>query len=234
MTPKLSKIIIALLAEKLNKKESTIKKDISLLRTQYSKSTPNAVAQIYARENNKTVWRHLSQEDRDSMPNLKLEKPVTIKVKTKKTKSLKPRILKYETSEYFINEHIKEINRAYNANCFTSVFILSRKVVENLIIDILKNKYPKDINLYYNSAKRRNKDFSVVLESIYSKRNDFPLDGKKIVERLVALAKPLKKDTNDKTHSWYHIVTRSEEINNLKLQEIIELIIKLEQNVGIK
>jgi stalled ribosome alternative rescue factor ArfA len=53
-----------------------------------------------------------------------------------------------------------------------------------LIIGILKAKYPADRDLYFDTPKRRNQDFSVVLDNLFRKRNEFDDEGKEAIERL--------------------------------------------------
>jgi len=64
------------------------------------------------------------------------------------------------------------------------------------------------------------------------KKDDFGSENK-AVERLCYLAKVLKDDANNKTHSWYYLVENKKEIENLNLRAIIEIIKKLEKVVGI-
>jgi hypothetical protein len=146
-------------------------------------------------------------------------------------------LIKYETDDPFRKGHIDEINRAYTCRCYTSVFILCRKVIENMIIDILKKKFPprekQNKELYFDINKRRFKDFGVILDNFYAKRNEFDLD-KKIVERIVSLAKPFKKEANDKAHSWFHLVRKRKEIDDIDIQGIIDLIRKLEESLDNK
>lgn len=147
------------------------------------------------------------------------------------------KIVQYDTDSHFIKGHIDEINRAYNAKCYTSVFILSRKVVENLIIDILKKKFPEGIRenkeLYFNISQSRLKDFGDILKNLRSKKDDFGTENK-AVEKLCDLASALKDNANNKTHSWYHLVERQSEIDDLNLTAIFELVKKLEQVVGLR
>lgn len=146
-------------------------------------------------------------------------------------------IIDYDSDNHFIKGHVAEINRAYNARCYTSVFILSRKVIENLIIDILKKKFPEKTlankELYFDTGQRRYRDFDVILKNFNSKRDSFGTDNK-AVSRLCSLAGAFKNDANDKTHSWYHLVENKSEIEKLSLEAIFELIKSLEVNVGIR
>lgn len=236
---KLNPKILTILSKKTGKAEITIRKDISLLKRKHPSCTSNAVAQIYASHFNFSVMQKLDAEDKKTLPHIDVEKS-TIKIKQKSIKKRETinNLIIYDTKEYFINEHIKEINRAFSKGCYTCTNLLARKIIENLLIDILKKKYPPTtkINkeLYYDIDKRRMKDFSVILENLYKKRNDFDLDNKKIIERINSLVKRIKDDANDKTHSWFYIVKSKNEIIDLDFQTIIELIKKLELSVGIR
>lgn len=236
---KLNPKIIAWLSKKTSKKESTIRKDISLLRRDNTSCTLNAVAQIYARQHGISVLNKLDKEDKASLPNIKVkENKITIHKKRLRKREKIVKIIDYDTGDHFKKGHIQEINRAYTKGCYTAVNILARKIIENLIIDILRKKFPPNTKankeLYYDTTKRRFKDFSVILNNLYKKRNEFELDDKNIVERLVSMAKKVKADANDKTHSWFYLVIRRREMEDLGIQTIIELIKKLEKSVGIK
>ncbi len=235
----LNREIINLLAKKLELDPKTIKKNIYLLQKDYPNLTKNAVAQIYARKNSLSIFRKLDKEDKASLPSVEmLPEKIILKTKNKNNKSHMRIILEYETSDYFINGHIKELNKAYTHDCFTAVFILFRKIIENLIIDILRKKYPENGSkenkeLYFDITQNRFKDFSVILRNFYDKRNEFGSKNKAI-ERLYNLIKPLKDDVNDKTHSWYHLVEKEQEVKNLNSRQIIEIIKELEKTVGIR
>lgn len=229
----LSKEILKILSKKLGKSENTIRVEISRLRTSKFHGTPlNSVAHIYAQKHGTTVFQKLSKEEKAAIPNHEIIKNAP-KIQAKKAVKKEPtfELLKYESDNHFIKGHLKEINRAYNSKCFTSVFILARKIIENLIIDLLVNKFPPkklaNKELYFDISRNRYKDFSVILENLKSKKNDFGIQ-KTIVERLYSKAKALKDDANDKTHSWYHLVEGQKEIDDLHLQTIIELIKQLQ------
>lgn len=231
---KLSKEILKILSEKLEKPESSIRVEISKLRTSKFHGAPlNSVAQIYAQMNKTTVYQKLSKDEKAAIPPHELVKNrPKVEVKNIKKRESTFEFLKYETTDHFIKGHFNEINRAYNNKCYTSVFILARKIVEYFIIDILMTKYPEtslpNKEIYYDISRGRFRDFSVILTNLLSKKNDFGTK-KTIVERLHAKAKALKDDANDKTHSLYHLVEGKEEIDKLNLQTIIELIKQLQK-----
>lgn len=168
----------------------------------------------------KTVWQKLSSEDKSLMPNVDIAKIKIVlpsKASKKKAKLVKT-IIKYDTNDYFKQGHIDEINRAYTNNCYTSVFILSRKVIENLIIEILTKKFPPTTRenkaLYYDIAQKRFKDFSVILKNLFDKRHEFDPKHVKTIEALYKQALKFKDEANDATHSWYHLVEKERDIDD--------------------
>lgn len=236
---KLNPDIIAYLSKKTGKKESTIRKNISLLRRDFASCTLNAVAHIYAMKLGISILQKLDKEDKKTLPYIETKKnKITIEKKQPRKSKKIIKIIDYDTEDYFKEAHIQEVNKAYTKGLYTSANILIRKIIENLIIDILRKKFPpntkENTELYYDVNQRRYKDFSIILDNLHKKRNEFELDNKKIVERLVSLAKKIKEDANDKTHSWFYLVRSKKEIDDLDIQTIIELIKKLEYSVGIR
>jgi hypothetical protein len=178
--------------------------------------------------------KFLTDDERNVLPNIeKAPRKIVIPNKNRPKKPSDKIILTYDSSDRFVVGHIKEINRAYTHSCYTSVFIIVRKLLENLIVNILKEKYPKKIDLFFDTSQGRNKDFSVVLESLFKKRTDFGME-QLAVKRLHDLAKDFKDNSNNKTHSLYHLVRNSKEIDQLQIQDIFDLVMKIEKVVGIR
>lgn len=226
--PRLSPQVLEFLHKKLKKSFSTIRSDISKLRRVYQTSTLNAVAQIYAEQYGKSVRRLISKEDKLTIPSIKIEKVSTLKSKKGvKIREQTKEIIQFYTTDHFLRKHIAEINRAYTKHCYTCVFVLTRKVLENLIIAIVKAKYPADRDLYFDIPKGRNQDFSVVLDNLFKKRNEFDDNRKKAIERLHQKVKPFKNDANDKVHSLYHIVESPREVDDWNLDTIMALITEI-------
>jgi len=232
--------IVRNLVDKLHIREATIKKDIYLLAKNYPQCTKNALAQIYAQKRGVSIFPKLDREDRATLPAVTevvreriTAKKGRIKSQEKKVKAL----FDYETSDYWKRGHIDELNRAYTYGCYTSVFILARKIVENMIIDILKKKFPenkkRNKELYFNISQKRFQDFGIILGNLLKKKDSFGTNNS-AVKRLYDLSIPFKSDSNDKTHSWFHLVRDVREISALQLGMIIELIKTLEKTVGLR
>ena len=235
----LDKGILEYLANKTGKAPKTIKNRLAILHRKYQKCTMNAVAQIFSLENGFSIIKKLKKDDKATLPNLEIEPQCKIKVKKTSKKKKNPDFIVYDSKDYFIRGHIKELNNAYANDRFTSAFILIRKIIENLLIDILRKRFPESSNsrnkeLYYNIRQNRLHDFSVIIDNIYKRRNDFGIEGESIIRRINGLIKKLKKNTNDKVHSWFHLVEKKSEFEDISVHQIIELIIKLETIVGLR
>ena len=234
--PKLKPEILRKITEKTGLKERTIRKEISFLRRKYPRCTLNAIAQLYATQHGFSIMQKLSKEDKETLPNLEIEKTV-VKMKRKKIKEKEKilELIKYETNDYFQKGYIKEVNRAYTEKCYTSAYILSRKVVENLILDIIRTKFPQNTlvnkELYYDVHRKRYKDFEIILKTFYDKRHEFNVNSIKPIERLYEKAKNFKDRANDTTHSWFYLVTKKKEIDDLDIQSMIILIKHIEKEI---
>lgn len=226
--PRLSPEVLYFLHERLGKSVNTVRSDISRLKRDYPQATLNAIAQIYAEQHGESVRRLINKEDKLTIPNVKIEPAPSLKrKKTIASREGLKQIIQFETTDYFLKKHIAEINRAYTKHCYTCVFVLTRKVLENLIVGILKAKYPAERQLYFDIPRARNQDFSVALDNLFKKRTDFDHDRKEAIERLHQKLKPFKNDANDKVHSLYHIVETSKEIDDWNLDTIMALITRI-------
>jgi len=237
MARKLNPEIIKKIKQKTGLEESTIRKNISLLGRKYSRLSANARAQIYALENGTSVRQKLTPEEKDSLPHLEIEKPIKItRTDSKKRKKKKiSEFVKYETSKPFIKAHIIETNKACSAGCYTATFILCRKILENLLTDIIRKKFPQNkkpnVELHFDTAKGRTRDFSEILGNLRKKAKNFGPD-KSLLLRILNRANTFRDDANNKTHSWYHIVRSKQELEDAHFQDIIDMIKDLEDNLS--
>jgi hypothetical protein len=226
--PQLNPEVLTFLHEKLGKSISTIRSDLSRLKRDYPTSSLNAVAQIYAEKHGESVRRLIGKADKLLIPVAPVVKQTVVRRRDKLGAIEKKRtIIQFVTDDIFLKKHIDEINRAYNKNCYTCVFVLTRKVFENLIVRILKARFPTNPELHLDIANNRNQDFSVVLDNLYRNRSAFDGDKQKAIERLHQKLKPFKNDANDKVHSLYHIVENAKEVEDWNLDTVIGLITEI-------
>jgi hypothetical protein len=227
------------LIKTLNFTKGSLSVRISEIKNDYPQLTPAAAAQILSKRKGKSIMRLLDDDDKKAlasvgpMPASPVRMIVRNNGKQSRRKPLTP-ILAFSASDPFIKRHIDEINGTYHASCCTATFILCRKVMENLMVQILRTKFPsaKERMLYEDSVSRRSLDFSVVLDNLYKNRTQFSVTTSKAIERIKQRATPFKNDANDKAHSLFHIASRRE-IEQTNVQEIFDLITVVMKEVGL-
>lgn len=219
--------------------KGTIAARISEIKYDYPQLTPAAAAQVLAKRKKKSIMRFLNDEDKKTLSTtgtaVAVAPMTTRNSSTKGGKRTPPKpILVFSSPDPFIERHITEINGTYHAACYTATFMLCRKVMENLIVQILKKKFPaaKHRNMYEDPISRRSLDFSVVLDNFYKSRTKFSISTSSAVERIKQRATPFKNDANDKAHSLFHIASKSE-IEAANTQEIFDLITIVMREVGL-
>lgn len=231
---KLDPRIFKILKEKTKKsmKETSIRPSISYIRQKYPFLTLNAAAEVFAKERGFNVTGYLTDEDRQTLTHLQF-KPVQT-IKTTNAQRKKEIIVSYETKNKWLTSLIDEINRSYTFGCYTACFVLSRKLLENLLIhNIIRKKYPSkllsDREIYYDIHRKRYHDFSRILVNLKNRSSDFGPD-QNVVDRFCQLCDGYKETANEMTHSLYHIA-KKKEITDKNIQDIVDLIIQVEKNL---
>jgi len=142
-------------------------------------------------------------------------------------------LIQIEFKEIFYRELKGEINKCYKLGAFTAVFILARKLIENLLIDILRLKFPinkENLGIYYRADKKRFNDFAVLLENLKDKKDEFNIDKDK-VEEFLKLVKPFRPSANSNAHSLI-IRGKKEEIDSYQIERMAGLLIRLKQSIS--
>ena len=149
------------------------------------------------------------------------------------TKGQLSKLINIDFSDIFYNELRDEINGAYNMGLFTSVMLLSRKLFENHIIDILRVKYPPcvagNLELYFMTNEGRFQNFTTLLKNIEDRKSDFTVDEHVIAE-IISLIKPFRKSANLNAHSII-IVSNEKGILDFQIPRISALLSKLHSNI---
>jgi hypothetical protein len=220
--------ILAYLVKKTGKKSKSVRNALSGLHQRYSGLTMNQVAQIYAMQHSISVRSKLTPEEKRTFPNLDIQKPTTIvkKIPKNSRKRQVTQFIRYETTNPFIKAHVDEVNKCYTFGGYTAAFILCRKIIENMLTDIIRKKYPSEVNLYFDASRGRTRDFSEIIKNMRSKAIDFGPD-KKLLERALTKADQFKDDANDKAHSWFHIVKSTRELDETHVQDIVDMLAQL-------
>ena len=129
------------LKRKLNGKisETTIRPAISRIRSKNPSLTLNVAAEVFAKRYELSVQRFFNDKDREVLKTTRID---VVKAKKIQPKNKLIEIAKYDTDDNLLKRHLEEINKTYTYKCYTSTFIICRKVLENLIIHhIIRKKY---------------------------------------------------------------------------------------------
>jgi len=194
-----------------DKTKNAISVKLSKLSRKYN-VTLNAAAEIWAKKEGFSVWGLLDDLDRESLKNKDFQ---TIPIK-KFPKSVKNEemFVNYSSQNKFLKAHITEINKCYNYGAPTACYILIRKVLENLVVEIIKKKFPnrteEEKEIYLSLGKGRIRDLSDLIKNLREKSRKFDPDEKKLIQRILQLSEEFKDDANDKTHSLYHLSSKKE------------------------
>lgn len=149
------------------------------------------------------------------------------------TKRKLPVLLDIEFNDFFYDALKKEINKAYKFGLFTSTMFLSRKLLENLVIEILRIKYPQNVqgnlDIYYNARDGRFHDFTILLRNFEQKKDDFNVD-KQIISEFISLVKSFRPRANSNTHSIV-VISNEDEVLTYDIEKMAALLLKLWNNI---
>jgi hypothetical protein len=228
---RLNKKLMPILVRKTCLSKQVIRNALYLIRKNNPGVTMNGASQEFSSKRGFNVTRYLDSDDKRSLQNMQYRKP---KIKTKtvyKTKKIKYKKLINFSGGYphiFYNKLENEINLSYGAKLPNATLILVRKLIENLVYNLLEYKFSKrHIKLYYNVSKRRANDFSVLLDNLKTKKKSFGVDEQHTIENFLKLVHPFRRDANSTTHKIIEYVDKISELNKYKIADMVQLLLIL-------
>ncbi len=199
--------------------------------------TQNAAGKEYGVRNGIKVDRFLDEDDLKDWSsiankNVQARPPTKNKQKPSKPKKI-IKFIEYDTQDRFILGHINEVNICYTYHAYTAAYILCRKIIENLLIKIIIKKYPQkndNLALYFDKSNNRSLDFSKILKNLRTKISDFGSE-KSLLDRVLNRVEIFKDEANRKTHSTYHLLRGSKELDDANVPDILDMIQRLEKSL---
>lgn len=151
------------------------------------------------------------------------------KLKVPKIEAVQEILLDFGRSypEVFYRRLESEINDCYSSGLPNATLILSRKLIENLVYNILETKYPRHRPLWWDIDHNRPQDFGRLLGTLNLKRNEFVYDQRALLDHLLVIVKPYMREANLKAHRIMNYVESKEELGTLKVPEIVQVALKL-------
>jgi hypothetical protein len=132
--------------------------------------------------------------------------------------------------EIFYDRLEEEINIAYsNPNLPNAALMLSRKLIENLVYNLLEYKFSKQkrIDLYYDVHQRRAHDFSVLLKNLQTNKSQYDIDQLDIIDKFLETVKPFKRDANSKVHKVIEYLDSTSQLDKFQIPEMTQMLLKL-------
>jgi hypothetical protein len=129
--------------------------------------------------------------------------------------------------EVFYRRLEDEINECYVNGLPNATLMLSRKLVENLVFNILETKYSRHRPLWWDTDHNRPRDFGRLLDTLSLKAGEFEQDQRQLLKRLLDLIGPFRREANLKTHYLMSYLEGKDELGSLKIPEIAQISIKL-------
>lgn len=102
----------------------------------------------------------------------------------------------------FYPELVENINRCYSLGIYDATLVLTRKLLENLLIDILRGQYGKqEIDLFYLPDNKRFQNFSTLINNFEDNLNDFQHLSGGLNDRFINELNIFRQDANVEAHS---------------------------------
>jgi len=106
------------------------------------------------------------------------------------------------TTDDFYDELIENINKCYRIGVYDGTFVLTRKLLENLVIDLLRKEYPKSyLRIYYILEQHRFRNFSDLLEVFEYRLKDYQSYSNGMTDELITNINRFRESANADAHS---------------------------------
>ncbi len=145
--------------------------------------------------------------------------------------------LNFQFNSDLYNEIRSEINGSYRKKYFTGMYVLIRKLLENLLIDCLRSYYTMQIpEKFWNQDLGRFLTFEVLKKNFNSMKeeSDFKQKVGKIPQAYIDILNEFKEEGNIQGHSLFSISHQKiAEENKYILNSLIKKLIEISKRINI-
>lgn len=125
------------------------------------------------------------------------------------------RFIDISVEDEFYQDIVEETNLCYRVGSYNGVLVLYRKFLENILIDILREKYGmENKETFYNEEEKRFRSFSLLIEEFESHLDDFRHHSSLLqcggADEIIAKIKEYRKRANPSAHSIDHSISKQE------------------------
>jgi len=138
-----------------------------------------------------------------------------------------------ELPDDFYYSLVDSINRSYAFGVYLAVRILVRKLLENLLVDILRKKFgTKNLDLFYDKAHGKFHNFNVLLKNFEEKLNEFKIIIPSLAKDFVAKLDHYRERGNSAAHTL-EIELKGDNLEKEKeeLEFLIKTLVRLYKNI---
>lgn len=129
----------------------------------------------------------------------------------------------------------EEINESYKHGLPNATLILSRKMVENLVYNILQTKFgDARPEMWWDEKNKRRLGFGPLLGNLADTRGEFKRDQPQLIAKFLDLVNPFLREANKKAHYIIEYLESVDDIENLKIPEIIQLLLDIRSRLQTK
>ncbi len=173
----------------------------------------------------------LSQQSKSDIfiPPKKSPKSKTASSTSKKKKAFYLKIKDEVVPDSFYQRLIDDINKSYTFEIYSATLILTRKLLENIIIDILKFKYKMaNLDLFYIRDQGRHQSFHILIKNFETKLADFKPFIPELDSKFIEKIEKFKQEGNASAHSIINNVQKKDlDKNKSDLKYVVDVLLKL-------
>lgn len=105
-----------------------------------------------------------------------------------------------------------EVNWSFDSRAYTATIVLLRKLIENLIVDLLRTRFGLDrVDLFFIKSQRRFRNLSELIETLRNKIKEFEPYG--LEEKHLRILEQMREEGNTKAHSIVDHGTKGDLMN---------------------
>jgi len=133
----------------------------------------------------------------------------------------------------FYRDLIDLINKCYSYRIYPAVSVFSRKLLENLLIDILRKKYGEQRSeLFLNKTRKRFCSFNILLKNFSGNLDDFKSIIPDLDEEFIKNMDTFREAGNSSAHSL-ELNVKKEELDEKQkdLEHIVKILIRIYNNI---
>lgn len=137
-----------------------------------------------------------------------------------------------EFPDDFYRELLGMINHAFSSELYVAVCLMTRKMLENLLVDILRKKFGMaNLDLFYDPKYHGFKEFKTLIINFESKLDGFQQITPSLDSEFIKLLHSFREQGNGAAHTLEVRVTKKELLDNkTALEFVIKTLVRLFNN----